>query len=131
MTAHHSRTRADAASAVVVPAPGGRYLLEVTKPHAPRFVRLGSAHVAALFGPAANLSPRIEISGGRFVARERVSVVGRTGRLDGVAVVGPLEEASSVRLGPGDVERLGLDPGGGLLLVGPAGEVRIVEGIQA
>lgn len=88
-------------------------------------------HVAALFGPTATLQPRIEISGGRFVARERVSVVGRMGRLDGVAVVGPAEEQASVRLGPGDVERLGLDSGGGLLLVGPYGEVRVVEGIQA
>ena len=85
----------------------------------------------ALFGPSANLSPRIEISGNRFVARERISVVGRLGRLDGVAVVGPVEERATVRLGPGDVERLGLDAGGGLLLVGPAGEFRIVDGIQA
>ncbi len=103
----------------------------VRKPHAPRFVRLGATHVDALFGPSASLQPRIEISGGRFVARERVSVVGRTGRIDGVAVVGPAEETSTVRLGPGDVERLGLDAGGGLLLVGPHGEVRITDGIQA
>lgn len=94
-------------------------------------MRLGAGHVDALFGPAANLSPRIEISGGRFVARERVSVVGLTGRIDGVAVVGPADETSTVRLGPGDVERLGLDAGGGLLLVGPQGEVRITDGIQA
>ncbi len=100
------------------------------KPHQPRFVRLGAAAVDALFGPAAKLSPRIEISGGRFVARERVSVVGKAGRIDGVAVVGPVEERSTVRLGPGDIERLGLDAGGGLLLVGPHGEVRLTEGIQ-
>ena len=101
------------------------------KPHAPRFVRLGAGHVGQLFGPTARLSPRIEISGGRFVARERVSVVGRSGRIDGVAVVGPVEEVSTVRLGPGDVEKLGLDAGGGLILVGPAGEVRVTENIQA
>lgn len=103
----------------------------VRKPHQPRFVRLGAGHLDALFGPASSLSPRIEISGGRFVARERVSVVGRNGRIDGVAVVGPAEETSTVRLGPGDVEKLGLDAGGGLLLVGPHGEVRITDGIQA
>ncbi len=103
----------------------------VRKPHSPRFVRLGAGHVDALFGPAARLTPRIEISAGRFVARERVSVVGRSGRIEGVAVVGPAEETSTVRLGPGDVERLGLDAGGGLLLVGPHGEVRITDGIQA
>lgn len=102
----------------------------VRKPHSPRFVRLGTTQVAALFGPAAELSPRIQISGGRFVARERLSVVGRLGRLDGVAVVGPIEDRTTVRLAPGDIERLGLDAGGGLLLVGPHGEVRITDGIQ-
>jgi len=58
-------------------------------------------------------------------------VVGKSGRIDGVAVVGPVEDRSTVRLGPGDIERLGLDAGGGLLLVGPAGEVRLTDGIQA
>ena len=106
-------------------------LAPMLKPHAPRFVRLGAGQVASLFGPGAELHPRIEIAGGRFVARERVSVVGRRGRLDGVALVGPVAEASFVRLGPGDVERLGLDAGGGLLLVGPQGEVRVTDGIES
>jgi propanediol utilization protein len=108
-----------------------RYARGVRKPHSPRFVRLGAAQVDALFGAGARLSPRIEISGGRFVARERVSVVGMAGRLDGVAVVGPIEERAVVRLGPGDLQRLGLDGGGGLLLVGPHGEVRITDNIEA
>jgi propanediol utilization protein len=94
-------------------------------------VRLGAEQVDALFGAGAQLQPRIEISGGRFVARERVSLVGKLGRLDGVAVVGPIEERSIIRLGPGDVERLGLDAGGGLLLVGPGGECRITDGIES
>lgn len=102
----------------------------VSKPHAPRFVRLSPEQVEALFG--SELSPRFELSGGRFVARERVSVVGRSGRLDGVAVVGRVgmatPETTLIRLGPGDAERLGLDDGG-LLLVGPAGEVRVSEGV--
>ncbi len=101
------------------------------KPHAPRFVRLGAGQVDLLFGAGAQLSPRIEISGGRFVARERVSVVGLSGRFDGVAVVGPVGERAFVRLSPGDVERLGLDSAGGLLLVGPHGEVRVTEGIES
>lgn len=101
------------------------------KPHAPRFVRLAAGQVDALFGPGAQLQPRIEISGGRFVARERVAVVGRQGRFDGVAVVGPTGDKAFVRLGPGDVERLGLDAGGGLLLVGSHGEVRVTEGIES
>ena len=101
------------------------------KPHAPRFVRLGETHVDALFGEGVKLQPRIEISGGRFVARERVSVVGMQGRFDGVAVVGPSGDKAFIRLGPGDVERLGLDGTGGLLLVGPNGEIRVTDGIES
>ena len=103
----------------------------MAKPHAPRFVRLAASQVDALFGAGTGLRPRIQISGGRFVARERVALVGRSGRLEGVAVVGPIEERVTVRLSPGDLERLGLDNGGGLLLVGPQGEVHITEGIVA
>ena len=103
----------------------------MAKPHAPRFVRLGASQVDVLFGAGSALRPRIEISGGRFVARERVALVGRSGRLVGVAVVGPVEDRVTVRLSPGDLERLGIDVSGGLLLVGPAGEVRITEGIVA
>lgn len=101
------------------------------KPHAPRFVRLAQTQIEALFGAGVQLHPRIEIAGGRFVARERVSVVGRKDRLEGVAVVGPAGEGAFVRLGPGDTDRLGLDQGGGLLLVGPLGEIHVTEGIES
>ena len=101
------------------------------KPHQPRFVRLAQPQIDALFGPGVSLTARIEISGGRFVARERVAVVGRDGRFDGVAVVGPAGEGVFVRLGPGDIDRLGLDQGGGLLLVGPLGEIHVTEGIES
>ena len=103
----------------------------MAKPHSPRFVRLGRLEIDALLGSGAALRPRIEISGGRFVSRERVSIVGVNGRLDGVAVVGPAEESVKLRLAQGDVERLGLDSTGGLLLVGPSGEARIVGGIES
>ena len=48
-----------------------------------------------------------------------------------MAVVGPPEPRALVRLAPGDVERLGLDARGGLLVVGPNGEVRVSEGIES
>ena len=101
------------------------------KPHAPRFVRLGAGQLESLFGPGARLQPRIEIAGDRFVAKERLAVVGLNGRFDGVAIVGPSGDKPFVRLGPGDVDRLGLDASGGLLLVGPQGEVRVTEGIES
>lgn len=67
------------------------------------------------------------ISGGRFVAKQRIAMVGPKGRVDGVAVVGPLVEATQVSLAMQDEERLGLaaDPSRGVLLVGPSGEAKV------
>ena len=102
----------------------------VRKPHQPRFVRLSAEHLHALLGPAANLEPWMVISGGRFVARQRLAMIGPRGRIDGVAVVGPAVEATQVSLADRDEERLGLVVAreGGLLLVGPAGEARVQVG---
>ncbi len=100
----------------------------VRKPHQPRFVRLNAEHCTALLGPD-ELEPWMVISGGRFVARQRVAMVGPRGRIDGVAVVGPLVDSTVVSFSHRDEERLGLDeaegPARDVLLVGPAGEARI------
>jgi propanediol utilization protein len=96
----------------------------VRKPHSPRFVRLSAADAGALFGGEA-LEPRFPISGGRFVARQRVAIVGQRGRIDGVPVVGPLVEQTSVSWSVGDVDRVGLDERG-VLLVGDRGERKLV-----
>jgi propanediol utilization protein len=98
----------------------------VRKPHAPRFVRLSAADAAALFGDQP-LEPRFTISGGRFVARQRVALVGQRGRIDGVPVVGPTVDATTISWSDGDVDRLGLDEGGvsGVIVVGSAGELKL------
>ena len=93
------------------------------KPHAPRFVRLSSGDVALLFGAEA-LEPRFPISNGRFVARQRVSLVGKKGRIDGVPVVGPPEEETTISFGHGDEERLDITAGD-VLIVGPSGERKL------
>jgi len=100
----------------------------VRKPHAPRFVRLSAADAAALFGEQP-LEPRFAISGGRFVARQRVALVGQRGRIDGVPVVGPTVDATSISWSDGDADRLGLDAGGaaGVILVGSAGELKLAH----
>ena len=93
------------------------------KPHAPRFVRLSQSDATLLFGEDA-LEPRFPISNGRFVARQRVSLVGKKGRIDGVPVVGPPGDETTISFGHGDEERL--DAGaGGLLIVGPSGERKL------
>jgi propanediol utilization protein len=101
----------------------------VRRPHAPRFVRLSGADAATLFGGQA-LEPRFSISNGRFVARQRVALVGPRGRIDGVPVVGPALERTTLSLGDGDVERLGLDARG-VILVGTAGEVKLQTDLAA
>lgn len=95
------------------------------KPHSPRFVRLSVADAHHLFGGEA-LEPRFPISAGRFVARERVAIVGQRGRIDGVPVVGPPADRTSISWSIGDSERLGLDERG-VILVGPQGEVKVVD----
>lgn len=93
------------------------------KPHAPRFVRLSSGDVTLLFGEEA-LEPRFAISNGRFVARQRVALVGKKGRIDGVPVVGPPGEETTVSFGHGDQDRLDAADGG-VLIVGPSGERKL------
>ncbi len=100
------------------------------KPHQPRFVRLSAEHSQALLGTT-QLDPWMVISGGRFVARERVAMIGPAGRIDGVAVVGPLVESTVVSFSDRDEERLGLqgraaDQPRDVLLVGHSGEARVV-----
>ena len=92
------------------------------KPHSPRFVRLSVGDARHLFGGDA-LEPRFPISNNRFVARQRVAIVGKKGRIDGVPVVGPTVEQTSISWSIGDDERIGLDPRG-VLLVGTHGEVK-------
>jgi propanediol utilization protein len=68
------------------------------------------------------------ISNGRFVAKQRISMIGPSGRIDGVAVVGPVVAETEVSLAHSDEERLGVlgRPERGFLLVGPAGEAKVV-----
>lgn len=97
------------------------------KPHRPRYVRLSAEHCRALLGPAAQLEPWMVISGGRFVAKQRLAMIGPKGRIDGVAIVGPPVSDTEVSLADQDEERLGVssDPGRGVILVGPAGEAKV------
>ncbi len=97
----------------------------IRKPHQPRFVRLSSDDAASLFG-AEPLEPRFPISNGRFVARQRLAIVGQRGRIDGVPVVGPPGATTTISWNVGDPEKLGLDQRG-VILVGPQGELKFVD----
>ena len=97
----------------------------IRKPHSPRFVRLSAEDARSLFG-VDTLEPRFPISNGRFVARQRVAIVGQRGRIDGVPVVGPAGPSTSISWNIGDAEKLGLDERG-VILVGPQGELKYVD----
>ncbi|MDB4966205.1 MAG: Phosphate propanoyltransferase [Myxococcales bacterium] len=97
----------------------------IRKPHSPRFVRLSPEDATSLFG-AVELEPRFPISNGRFVARQRVAIVGQRGRIDGVPVVGPPGQSTTISWNVGDAEKLGLDERG-VILVGPQGELKFVD----
>lgn len=101
----------------------------VRKPHSPRFVRLSANHAQQLFGGDV-LEPRFPISNGRFVARQRVAIVGQRGRIDGVPVVGPPGETTTISWSDGDAERIGLDALG-VIIVGAQGEVKLTDAAQA
>jgi propanediol utilization protein len=98
------------------------------KPHSPRFVRLSASDAQSLFG-GEQLEPRFPISNGRFVARQRLAIVGQRGRIDGVPVVGPHGERTTISWNVGDAEKLGLDARG-VILVGPQGELKYVDELQ-
>jgi propanediol utilization protein len=108
---------------------GGRatYLERVSlkKPHSPRFVRVNDADARSLFGGEV-LEPRFPISNGRFVARQRVAIVGPRGRIDGVPVVGPSVDKTAISWSAGDPERLGVDARG-VIIVGTQGEIKFVD----
>lgn len=105
-----------------------------------RHVHLSAAHVERLFGLRHVLrSRRIISQPGQFVTRERVTVVGPKGRLEGVCIIGPAREASQVELTVTETRRLGIRPvfrlshdhagTPGCTLIGPVGRVRLSKGV--
>lgn len=91
-------------------------------------MRLSAEHCRALLGSETSLEPWMVISNGRFVAKQRITMIGPGGRIDGVALVGPIVAETTVSLATSDEEKLGIhsDPSRGVLLVGPAGEAKVV-----
>lgn len=103
-------------------------------------VHLSRETLKRLFGPGASLTPMRKASqAGQFVCREKVSIIGPRGRLDGVCVVGPLRSRTQVEIARSDEFWLGVDapirPSGRLegsapvTLEGPRGRVHLKEGM--
>ncbi len=74
-----------------------------------RHVHLSAAHAQALFGH--RLTPARPLSQpGQFLCRERVTLVGPKGALEGVAVLGPERRESQVEISMTDAVALGVRP---------------------
>ncbi|MCC6319102.1 MAG: hypothetical protein IT361_15615 [Gemmatimonadaceae bacterium] len=71
-----------------------------------RHVHLSAGDAERLFGSLTVHRPLSQP--GEFAADQRVNVIGPTGRIDGVRVVGPARAATQVELSPGDAARIGV-----------------------
>jgi putative phosphotransacetylase len=122
------------------PRPRGAPPLEVGVGVSNRHVHLSADHCKALFG-SSELTPERKLrQPGQFAAREALALVGPSGRIDKVRVVGPARGATQVELALSDCRRLGVSPpvrasgslaesAGGLSIVGSAGTVTLERGV--
>ncbi|QNB48008.1 phosphate propanoyltransferase [Thermanaerosceptrum fracticalcis] len=104
-----------------------------------RHVHLSQAHVEVLFGPGYQLTPVKELQPGQFAAAETLTLVGPKGSLAKVRVLGPARRLTQVEISRTDGFTLGVFPPvrdsgflqgtPGLVLVGPAGCLKITEGV--
>ncbi len=75
-----------------------------------RHAHLSVEAVAALFGPGASLSPAKELrQRGHWAAAERIAIEGPRGRLQNVAILGPLRPRTQIEVSRTDAFALGLD----------------------
>lgn len=105
-----------------------------------RHVHLSEADAATLFGTPSLEVARTIRQPGQFAARQRVTVRGPDGELEGVRVVGPARGETQVELSRSDAARIGVAPpvaasgvlgesSGGVTLVGTAGQLTLARGV--
>ena len=105
-----------------------------------RHVHLTEADFKVLFGENATLTKKKDLSQpGQFACEERVTVRGTKKDLDRVSILGPFRKASQVELSATDARGIGLpiairesgdlDGTPGCVLVGPAGELQLEQGV--
>ena len=106
-----------------------------------RHMHISRAHLAALFGPDAELTVyRWLYQPGEFAAEQTVTIIGpRRRMIDRVRILGPVRERSQVELSFTDSIALGVDaplrPSGqiegtpGCLVMGPQGTIELAEGV--
>ena len=110
--------------------------IEVSAKH----VHLTEQDVEVLFGKDARLEPVRPLSQpGQFLSSQRVKLIGPTGTMDRVAVLGPVRKATQVELSKSDCVALGvkapkresgdLAGSGSITIQGPCGTLEVKEGV--
>jgi putative phosphotransacetylase len=105
-----------------------------------RHAHLTEKHFFELFGEAAKLTElRLLSQHGQFAARETVTIVGTSGVIMNVRILGPFREHTQIEISKTDGFTLGVHPPvrlsgsiagtPGITLVGPKGSVTIEEGL--
>jgi len=105
-----------------------------------RHAHLTQAHVEALFGPGRQLTRKHDLlQPGQFACEETVTLVGPKGKVERVRILGPIRKQTQVEVSRTEEFKLGIDApirasgdlagSPGLTLVGPAGEVKLTEGL--
>ena len=105
-----------------------------------RHVHVTEEQAKTLFGHS--LTPKRPLSQpGQYLANERVTVMGPKGKLENVAVLGPARKEAQVEISLTDGRALGITPpiqpsgkvagSPGCILVGPAGQVGLQQGVIA
>lgn len=105
-----------------------------------RHVHVSKADLEVLFGEGATLTPKKDLSQpGQYACVERVDIVGPKNTIKNVSILGPARKATQVEVSLSDARTLGVaapiresgDVAGSAAckLVGPAGEIELVEGV--
>ena len=105
-----------------------------------RHVHLSLADTSTLFGSSTLAVHRVLTQPGQFAAEQQVGVVGPSGRIDAVRVVGPARGVTQLEVSRGDAAMLGIAPPvahsghldasiGQVTLVGPNGRVQLTRGV--
>lgn len=104
-----------------------------------RHVHLAAEDVEALFGKGEGLTPAKQLSQpGEYLSEERVCLIGPKGRLDNVAVLGPVRSRTQIELSRSDAIAIGvpaplresgdLDGSAQVTIEGPKGSITALHG---
>ena len=105
-----------------------------------RHVHVSKADLETLFGAGYELTKKKDLSQpGQYACEERVQVIGAKGSFPAVSILGPTRPDTQVELSASDARSIGavapcresgdIAGSGACKLVGPKGEVELVEGV--